>query len=609
MSEPTRKFVFFNHKRNLGIIFSAAILFYLYRTLLLKFGGFGTRIDDWNFANSNSIESWFFYQYLLLSGVIYLVLMTGCKAAKAFFTSGWRFLQFAVLLMVVGVLWAISIPNYRHSRIMAPTSSMGLAAGGAKNVDAFRLNIQQNKLPDPSTITFEGLFYDYYFDTGLGENNPDWLFTPSYSAAKAVNPISGEIENFMSVGLNSNLDESKFARKRLNLVIVLDISGSMGSGFYEYYYDSSAEKPAPDEDASYDKMRVANRSIVKLLDHLQEDDRLGIVLFDDEAYLAKPLRELGQTDMAALKNHILAIRPQGGTNMEEGLKMGAGLFESVGDYDPEKFENRIIFLTDAMPNRGATGKSALLDIAMGMTEKSIYTTFLGIGIDFNTELVEAITKVKGANYYAINSAWEFKKRMDKEFEYMVTPLVFDLELQLKSSGYKIDQVMGSPEANEATGELMKVRTLFPSPSQDGQTKGGIILLKMSELTADPNMVLEVRYVDRAGKKYVHEQKIVFAPPVADYYANNGIRKAVVLSNYTRLLQKWASENNASDEKEATQNRHSWERSSKPLTVSVDEAEAFIKMKNYLTNEIKELEDLSMNKEIAILDKILGNAPK
>ena len=52
-------------------------------------------------------------------------------------------------------------------------------------------------------------------------------------------------------------------------------------------------------------------------------------------------------------------------------------------------------------------------------ENHIYTTFIGIGVDFNTELVEGITKIRGANYYSVHSAEQFRERMDEEFEYMV----------------------------------------------------------------------------------------------------------------------------------------------------------------------------------------------
>merc|ERR1712087_301066 len=109
---------------------------------------------------------------------------------------------------------------------------------------------------------------------------------------------------------------------------------------------------------------------------------------------------------------------------------------------------------------------------------------IGVGIDFNTDLVSYITKLSGCNYYAVKSEKEFKQRMDTEFEFMVTPLVFDLSLRLKSEGNSccIDNVFGSgdddkkkkkKEAETLDFELMNVKTLFPSKTEGGRTKGGI----------------------------------------------------------------------------------------------------------------------------------------
>ena len=69
------------------------------------------------------------------------------------------------------------------------------------------------------------------------------------------------------------------------------------------------------------------------------------------------------------------------------------------------------------------------------TAAKSYATFIGIGVDFNSELVESISKIRGANYYSVHSAEEFKKRLDDEFEFMVTPLVFGLTLKLGGAYY------------------------------------------------------------------------------------------------------------------------------------------------------------------------------
>jgi hypothetical protein len=43
----------------------------------------------------------------------------------------------------------------------------------------------------------------------------------------------------------------------------------------------------------------------------------------------------------------------------------------------------------------------------------LFTTFIGVGVDFNSELIEEIVKVRGANYFAVHSVPEFKARMNE----------------------------------------------------------------------------------------------------------------------------------------------------------------------------------------------------
>jgi len=224
----------------------------------------------------------------------------------------------------------------------------------------------------------------------------------------------------------------------------------MSSSFTSYYYDQFGKPISRTElteeqekDLSKTKMRLATESLVGLIDHLNNDDNLGIVLFNNYAHLAKPLESMEITDAHRLKENILKIRASGGTNLDAGMKQGTSLFDEIlADYDPSEYENRIIFLTDAMPNLGDTSEKGLLGTLKKNAEKNIFTTFIGIGVDFNTELVEIISKVRGANYYSVHSASEFKKRMGEEFEFMVTPLVFNLVLSLKSDKYQISGVYG-----------------------------------------------------------------------------------------------------------------------------------------------------------------------
>ena len=47
-------------------------------------------------------------------------------------------------------------------------------------------------------------------------------------------------------------------------------------------------------------------------------------------------------------------------------------------------------------------------------------------VHFGTGLIEHISNVRGCNYYSVINSDGFKKRMNEEFEYMVTPLVFNV---------------------------------------------------------------------------------------------------------------------------------------------------------------------------------------
>ena len=92
-------------------------------------------------------------------------------------------------------------------------NTIGLATGGAKDISNFRENIENDYLPLPTDITYEGLFYDYYFDTGMQEATKK-LFAPSYSYAVTRDPLSRQTEYYLSVGLNSGIRQDRSSTER-----------------------------------------------------------------------------------------------------------------------------------------------------------------------------------------------------------------------------------------------------------------------------------------------------------------------------------------------------------------------------------------------------------
>ena len=128
------------------------------------------------------------------------------------------------------------------------------------------------------------------------------------------------------------------------------------------------------DDYTKSKIRVATESVAGLLGNLNDDDRLSIVLFSNNAHLSKPLESMKITDKEQLAENILQIHASGGTNMASGIQIGTSQFDEVMDSNPFEYENRIIFLTDAMPNIGETSGGGLFGMIKSNAEKNIYTT-------------------------------------------------------------------------------------------------------------------------------------------------------------------------------------------------------------------------------------------
>lgn len=596
------------------------------------------KIDDWNYTAParDSLGSSHQSSYDIIFLIVLIIVVVAIILASIYLLrkkSTWAKaigIALIILLILGGIfvfLFSFMTGTFSSQTSLRSPDGIGFSVGGAKDIDNFRKNVENDYLPLPTDITYEGLFYDYYFDTG-DSGQCSKLFCPSYTYAVSADPLSKNKEYYMSVNLNSNLKESDFQRKKLNLVIVLDISGSMSSSFDKYYYDkfkngTEFQKNYTKDDFTKRKIEVAKESIIALLGHLKDDDRLGIVLFESDAHLAKSLNLVGNTDMEKLKGHIRDLEPTGGTDMTAGMKMGTELFDEILNNDQSEYENRIIFLTDAQPNTGDISETGMLGITKGNAENKIYSTFIGIGVDFNTELVETITKIRGANYYSVHSSSEFKDRMDNEFEYMVTPLVFNLQLNLDAKGYEIEKVYGSPEANESTNTIMKVNTLFPSKKIGEETRGGIVLLELKKLSNDSIMRLKVSYEDRNGKMGSDEVTINLQDRNPEYFKNLGIRKGILLSRYANLMKNWIN-----DERQNYQTNKSfvqtvttetgitipievslgkWERQSIPLRVSNSYKSLIRKFDVYFNGEINAIGDDTLVKEVKILDK-LSNFP-
>jgi Ca-activated chloride channel family protein len=156
---------------------------------------------------------------------------------------------------------------------------------------------------------------------------------------------------------------------------------------------------------------------------------------------------------------------------------------------------------------------------------------------------------------------------------------------------------------------------------EGETKGGLILLKLKNIGDDSGSIrLKTSYEDRDGNEDGSEAKIYLDDERPEYFENSGIRKGILLARYADLVKNWLI-----DEREhASWSRPweprvnpedgiimpptglgTWERQSLPLTVSSQYRSLFDDFSDYFADEMDEIGDTTLGQELDILESLSG----
>jgi Ca-activated chloride channel homolog len=159
-------------------------------------------------------------------------------------------------------------------------------------------------------------------------------------------------------------------RPPLRLALVLDRSGSMAG----------------------EKLAVAKRSAAWLVGRLRADDEIALVAYDDEVHLLAPLAPV---DRPRLEHVLARLGPGGSTNLSGGWMRGLEQLEGAAGDGARK----VLLLTDGLANVGVVDRGALAGLADGARGRGVGTTTIGVGADFDEDLLEAMADAGGGSYH------------------------------------------------------------------------------------------------------------------------------------------------------------------------------------------------------------------
>jgi Ca-activated chloride channel family protein len=195
-------------------------------------------------------------------------------------------------------------------------------------------------------------------------------------------------------------------RSQLAVSLVIDRSGSMSGG----------------------KLDEAKRCALDLLSRLRDGDWVSVVTYDDE------IEVLLETMSVRLAKTLLPIRLDdiragGTTNLHGGWLKGA---ETLAPRAGRGMVSRVILLSDGQANHGLVSVEDICAQVRELANAGVTTSTVGIGFDFNEELMTAIATAGQGNSWYGQRAEDLAESFDAELGFLNNLVWQDVHIHLET---------------------------------------------------------------------------------------------------------------------------------------------------------------------------------
>ncbi len=278
--------------------------------------------------------------------------------------------------------------------------------------------------------------------------------------------------------------QAGFQRTPLNLAIVIDRSGSM-------------QGP---------KLREAKRCVVDLIQRMHSEDQVGLVQYDDQVDTVLPLTEVGQLS-GIIDSLVQGITANGGTDLHAGwLRGGEMLAPKAGNQST----CHTILLSDGQTNRGLTNTARICEQVSALAGAGVTTTTVGLGADFNEELMTAIAQAGHGSAHYGERAIDLAETFEAEIGLLSQLQWRNVEMSISGESTHIEILNTYQRAGEGWR--------MPSVAL-GSECWALFRMPMREairLQAESGSVLKVNVqaVDANGEKFSFQGQLQSLPVVA-----------------------------------------------------------------------------------------------
>jgi Ca-activated chloride channel homolog len=221
-----------------------------------------------------------------------------------------------------------------------------------------------------------------------------------YLSDRQIDSVSLSTQRQLTLDISAVADDPEQSLP-LNLCLILDCSGSM------------ANEP----------IETVKQAAISIIEKLQVGDRISVIAFNHQAKIIVPNQTVG--DLAHIKQQINLLVADGGTAIDEGLKLGIKEI-SVGKRNAV---SHIFLLTDGENEHGDNKRC--LKLAQLASEYKITINTLGFGEHWNQDVLEKIADSATGTLAYIEEPEEASREFEQLFSRLQSVGLTDARLTLE----------------------------------------------------------------------------------------------------------------------------------------------------------------------------------